>query len=269
MSGANTQRAPGGPAGRLSRILDLLAERGRLSVADAAELLEVSEATVRRDFDQLASRRLVTRNHGGIVATSVAYELPYRYRTTRSDNDLERIAAVVAGLVQPGQTVTLNGGTTTTAAARALTSRSELVDDGPGLTIVTNALNIANEAVLRPRVRCVSLGGVARPESYEVSGALTSMILENLWFDVAVVGVNSLTAAQGAMCHLEEEALVVRTMVEHSDRVIVAAAAEKLGNRSFASICAIDAIDDLVTTAPADDPLAREIADAGVRVRSV
>lgn len=260
---------PIGPAGRSSQILDLLAERGRLGVSEAADLLQVSEATIRRDFTDLTRRRLATRNHGGIVATSVAYELPLRYRSTRADDALDRIAAGVAELIRPGDTVALNGGTTTTAVARALTSRSELVDEDPGLTIVTNALNIANETVLRPRVRCVSLGGVARPESYEVTGGLTTLVLANLWFDVAVVGVTGLTAEQGAMCHLEDEALVVRTMVEHADRVIVAAAGDKIGTRAFASICPAESIHDLVTTAAPDDPRSRDLADAGVRVHSV
>ena len=75
-----SEAAPDGPrhrASRLSAILDLLATRGGLSVSAAASELDVSEATIRRDFAELSRRQLVTRNHGGVVATSVAYELPY------------------------------------------------------------------------------------------------------------------------------------------------------------------------------------------------
>ncbi len=156
-------------ASRWSVMLDRLATTGRLGVGEAAELLGVSEATIRRDFSELAKRQLVARNHGGVVATSVAYELPYRYRSSRADDDRTRVAAAAAALVEPGQVIGLNGGTTTTATARAITAREDLAADGE-ITIVTNALNIATEAVLRPHVQCVSLGGVARPESYEVTG---------------------------------------------------------------------------------------------------
>ena len=74
-------------ASRWSIMLDRLATTGRLGVGEAAELLGVSEATIRRDFSELAKRQLVARNHGGVVATSVAYELPYRYRSSMADDD--------------------------------------------------------------------------------------------------------------------------------------------------------------------------------------
>jgi len=152
-------------ASRWSVMLDRLATSGRLGVGEAAELLNVSEATIRRDFSELAKRQLVARNHGGVVATSVAYELPYRYRSSRADDDRARVAHAAAALVEAGQVIGLNGGTTTSATARAITGREDLATDGGVVTLVTNALNIAAEAVLRPHVQCVSLGGVARPES--------------------------------------------------------------------------------------------------------
>ena len=184
-------------ASRWSIMLDRLATTGRLGVGEAAELLSVSEATIRRDFSELAKRQLVARNHGGVVATSVAYELPYRYRSSLADDDRTRVADAAAGLVEPGQVIGLNGGTTTTATARAITGREDLAADGGEITLVTNALNIATEAVLRPHVQCVSLGGVARPESYEVTGPLATLVLQQLWLDVAFVGVNGLTGARG------------------------------------------------------------------------
>ena len=133
-------------ASRWSIMLDRLATTGRLGVGEAAELLGVSEATIRRDFSELAKRQLVARNHGGVVATSVAYELPYRYRSSMADDDRTRVAEAAAALVQPGQVIGLNGGTTTTATSRAITAREDLAADG-GITIVTNALNSAPEAV--------------------------------------------------------------------------------------------------------------------------
>lgn len=258
------------PSSRWAAVLDLLATRGRLSVSETAVQLRVSEATVRRDFTELARRQLVTRHHGGVVATSVAYELPYRYRSSQADDGLERIAAHAASLVRPGEVVALNGGTTTTATARALTAREELAgENGTAFTLVTNALNIAAEAVLRPHVRCVSLGGVARPESYEVSGPLAAQVVAQLWFDVAIVGVNALSAAEGATCKDEDEAAVVRAMVERSKRVVAVAGAEKLGARTFAAICPAERITTLVTTAPEDADEVVALRARGVEVACV
>ena len=255
------------PSSRWAAVLDLLATRGRLSVAETARQLAVSEATVRRDFAELARRQLVTRHHGGVVAASVAYELPYRYRSTQADDGLERIAAHAASLVEPGEVVALNGGTTTTVTARALTSREDLAGEGgAAFTLVTNALNIAAEAVLRPHVQCVSLGGVARTESYEVSGPLAELVVAQLWFDVAIVGVNALSAQEGATCRFEDEAAIVRAMVERSRRVVVVAGADKLGSRTFATICPADRITTLVTTAADDASEVLALRGCGVDV---
>lgn len=250
-------------------MLDRLATTGRLGVGEAAELLNVSEATIRRDFSELAKRQLVARNHGGVVATSVAYELPYRYRSTRADEDRARVAEAAAALVEAGQVVGLNGGTTTTATARAITARDDLVDAEGEVTIVTNALNIASEAVLRPHVQCVSLGGVARPESYEVTGPLAQLVLGQLWLDVAIVGVNGLSAREGATCRHEEEAAIIRTMIERSKKVICVATGDKLGARTFASICPAERIDHLVTTVGADRAEVDALREAGVEVHEV
>lgn len=248
-------------------MLDRLATAGRLGVAEAAQLVAVSEATIRRDFAELARRQLVTRNHGGVVATSVAYELPDHYRSSRADEDRTRIAEAAAALIEVEEVVALNGGTTTTATARAIIAREDLASNGE-VTIVTNALNIAAEAVLRRHVRCVSLGGVARPESYEMTGPLAQLVLEQLWLDVAIVGVNGITAASGATCRNEDEAAVIRTMIARSRRVICVATGDKLGVQASAPICSAERIDHLVTTTDADSVEIEALRQVGVVVHT-
>ena len=252
---------------RLRALLDLLAEHGRLSVTAAAGTLGVSEATVRRDFNSLAKQQLVTRTHGGVVATSVAYGLPVRYRGTGNDAK-ERIATAAAQLVQPGEVVGFNGGTTTSSTARRLAARSELADQTahPGLTVVTNALNIATEMVLRPHIRTVSLGGIARPQSYELVGPLATMVLRELWVDRLFLGVDGLTADSGASCFHEGEAAVNAMMVERASQVTVVATAEKLGRRTFARICDTASISTLVTDASAEEARVSELRALGMRV---
>lgn len=252
---------------RLTLLLDLLAQKGRLSVGDAATALGVSEATVRRDFNSLARQQLVTRTHGGVVAASVAYDLPVRYRGKRDDVK-ERIATVAAGLVRPGEVVGFNGGTTTSATARRLAARADLADSSvrPELTVVTNALNIATEMVLRPHIRTVTLGGIARPQSYELVGPLATMVLRELWIDHLFLGVDGLTAEAGTSCFHEGEAGISALMVERSSQVTVVAAADKLGRRTFARICDISAVSTLVTDESADPGYVERVRAGGVRV---
>lgn len=256
---------------RWSALLGLLAERGRLSVAEVVEELAVSEATVRRDFGDLAAQQLVTRTHGGVVASAVAYDLPARYKQAGGDSAKERIATYAADLVPEGSVVGFNGGTTTSATARRLAARSDLAAAvrRPSITVVTNALNIATEMVLRPFIRCVSLGGVARPESYELSGPLASMVLGELWLDTVVLGVDAVSALAGATCEHEGEAGINSLMVQRADRVVVVAAGDKLGRRAFARICATNRINTVVTDASAAGDAIDDLRAAGVRVEVV
>lgn len=246
----------------------MLAEQGRLSVSGAAESLGVSEATVRRDFTALAEQQLVTRTHGGVVASSVAYDLPVRYRGRGDSHAKERIAGVAADLVEPGMVVAFNGGTTTSAVARRLAARNDLTKEAqrPAVTVVTNALNIASEMVLRPHIRSVILGGVALPQSYELTGPLATLVLQELWLDVLMLGVDAFSLETGAACHDESEAGVNAMMVRRARRVVVTAGSEKLGRRSFARICDADAVHTLVTDSDADPELVDELRAAGVTV---
>lgn len=258
---------------RWRALLDLLAERGRLSVTEVAAQLGVSEATVRRDFTELARQQLVTRTHGGVVATAVAYDLPARYRAASGDSPKERIASAAADLVDAGTVVGFNGGTTTSAVARRLATRSDLAGGSgharPALTVVTNALNIATELVLRPHIRTVTLGGVARPQSYELTGPLATLVLAELWFDVLVLGVDGVSAAGGASCHHEGEAGVNAMMVQRADKVVVVATGDKLGRRTFARICDADRLAVVVTDPSAPPAEVEALRAAGVDVRIV
>ncbi|MER5193905.1 DeoR/GlpR family DNA-binding transcription regulator [Streptomyces sp. NPDC002755] len=251
---------------RWKALLELLVERGRLDVEDAAAELAVSAATIRRDFDQLAEQQMLLRTRGGAVVHGVSYELPLRYKTARQASEKQRIARAVADLVAPGEAVGLTGGTTTTEVARALAVRGDLTSGSPALTVVTNALNIAAELAVRPQFKIVVTGGVARAQSYELVGPLADGVLGQITLDVAVLGVVSFDATHGAAAHDEAEAAVDRLLCERAERVVVAADSSKLGRRAFARICAADAVDTLVTDTAADAAAVERFEEAGIRV---
>ena len=145
---------------RWNDLLELLAAAGQLQVEDAAKALNVSAATVRRDFDELASQQMLTRIRGGAVAQAVNYDLPLRYKTERYPSEKQRIGALAASMVRAGQVVGLNGGTTTTELARALAIRADLSSaaTSPAVTVVTNALNIATDLAVRQHIKIVTTG---------------------------------------------------------------------------------------------------------------
>ncbi|WP_215452067.1 DeoR/GlpR family DNA-binding transcription regulator [Streptomyces sp. ATCC 21386] len=253
-------------AERWQTLLELLVERGRLAVEEAAVELGVSAATVRRDLDGLAEQQMLVRTRGGAVVHGVSYELPLRYKTARRATEKQRVAKAVADLVAPGEAVGLTGGTTTTEVARALALRGDLASGAPALTVVTNALNIASELAVRPQFKIVVTGGVARAQSYELVGPLADGVLERITLDVAVLGVVALDVTHGAAAHDEAEAAVNRLLCERAERVVVAADSSKLGRRAFAWICATEAVDTLVTDSAAAPATVRRFEEAGVRV---
>ncbi|MGX1543309.1 DeoR/GlpR family DNA-binding transcription regulator [Streptomyces adustus] len=251
---------------RWKALLELLVERGRLDVEEAAADLDVSSATIRRDFDQLAEQQMLVRTRGGALVHGVSYELPLRYKTARHASEKQRVAKAVAELIAPGEAVGLTGGTTTTEVARALAVRGDLASGSPALTVVTNALNIANELAVRPQFKIVVTGGVARAQSYELVGPLADGVLGQITLDVTVLGVVSFDLAHGAAAHDEAEADVNRLLCERAERVIVAADSSKLGRRAFARICAAGSVDTLVTDTAADTDAVRRFEEAGIRV---
>ncbi|MGW7465436.1 DeoR/GlpR family DNA-binding transcription regulator [Streptomyces xantholiticus] len=263
---------------RWSRLLELLAAEGRLEVEDAATTLEVSPATIRRDLDELAEQQMLVRTRGGAIAHGVSYELPLRYKSSRHASEKQRIAAAVAELIGEGDVVGLNGGTTTTEVARALALRAGGSGGGrrepsdasaPSFTVVTNALNIAGELAVRPQIKIVVTGGVARPQTYELVGPLTVGVLNEVVLDVAVLGVDGVDPQLGVMTHQEDEASISRLFAERARRVIVVTDSSKMGRRAFARICGLDRIDVLVTDSALPSDMAARLTEAGIKVHTV
>jgi DeoR/GlpR family transcriptional regulator of sugar metabolism len=253
---------------RWNELLELLAGAGQLQVEDAARALGVSAATIRRDFDELGDQQMLTRIRGGAIAQGVTYDLPLRYKTERHPSEKQRIGARAAAMIETGQIVGLNGGTTTTEVARALATRQDLSsgDAAPAVTVVTNALNIATDLAIRQHIKIVVTGGVARTQSYELTGPLATGVLEQVILDVAILGVDAIDADAGATAHHEGEASINRLMARRAAKVIIAADSSKVGRRAFARICAANEISVLVTDAGISAAQAARLEAAGVHV---
>jgi DeoR family transcriptional regulator of aga operon len=242
---------------RLDAILERLSENGSVGVTGLARDLGVSVATVRRDLELLESQRLLSRTHGGAVSGDVLYELPLRYRAGRHAAEKHRIAETAVARLGDAEVVGLTGGTTTTEVARRLAGRK--------LTIVTNAINIAAELVVRPDLKLVVTGGVARPESYELVGPMADATLDGLNLDVVFVGVDGASRA-GITTHHGVEAHTDRRMIERARRVVVVCDASKIGRAALAVICPLREVDELITDGAAAAPALNELRAAGVSV---
>src|SRR5207247_133067 len=209
-----------------------------------------------------ARRTASAQAEGWAVAHGVLYELPLRYKTARHREEKRRIAAAAAERVADGSAVGLTGGTTTTEVGRALATRENV-------TVVTNALNIASELAVRPNVKLVVTGGVARSESYELVGPLAEQSLEELNLDIVFVGVDGIDPDAGLTTHHEIEAHTNRALIDRSRLDVVVADDSKIGQVGFARICELSRIDEIITDTAAEARVLRTIEEAGVRVTTV
>ncbi|MFI2609115.1 DeoR/GlpR family DNA-binding transcription regulator [Kitasatospora sp. NPDC018619] len=246
-------------ADRTSRILAHLTEAGSADVHELAGLLRVSPATVRRDLQDLHDQGLLQRTRGGAVTGAVNLELPLRHKHGTRQAEKRRIALVADRLVPDGAVVGLTGGTTTSELARVLAERG-------GITIVTNAVNIAAELIVRPDVRLVVVGGIARTTSYELVGPAADRMLAQYHLDLAFIGVDGLTAHEGCTTHDEMEAQTDRAFLRSSARSVVLADSSKIGRVTFARICPLSEVHELVTDTGAGPDQEESIAACGVRV---
>jgi DeoR family transcriptional regulator of aga operon len=252
---------------RLNAVLDAITEAGHADVDALARKLLVSPSTIRRDLSFLAEQQLLSRTHGGAVATTVNYDLPVRYRRTSISSEKVRIGLAAARLIPDGAVVALSGGTTTTQVARALAGDELEGSDQPKqVTIVTNAINIASEMTVRRRIKLIVTGGVSRLHSFELTGPLAYAALAQFDLDVAVLSVSALDPDWGAKVADEDEAGINRMMAERASTVIIAADSSKVSGRAFARVCPLADIDYVVSGAGMDPVAADKIRAAGVQL---
>src|SRR3954447_324816 len=219
-------------------ILDRVAENGSVDVPSLAGEFGVSAATIRRDLQALHHQGLLRRTHGGALPRAAGLELPLQYKTSRQHREKRAIGVAAARLVRDGDVVGMTGGATASEGARALADRR-------GLTIVTNALNIAAELISRPNIRLVVVGGNARHASYELVGPAAEQMIAQYHLNVAFVGTDGFTVSAGCTTHDEMEAHTDLAFIRQAARTVVIADSSKIGKVTFARICGPELVDTL------------------------
>lgn len=244
------------PAERRRRIVDLLREGGSLRASALAGALGVSETTVRRDLEALARRGLLERSHGGASLPGGAMPVVPVPEHAASKRAIGRAAA---GLVRPGETVFLNGGSTTLEVFRNLAVSA---------TVVSNNVLAALEPVIRD-AELILLGGHVRPDPAErtVVGPFATETLRRTFASRAVLGVGGVSADAGLTTPVAAEAEIARLMIEQTrGPVVVVADASKLGAVADFAVAPLERADVLVTDAPPPAPERDALSRAEVAV---
>ncbi|AOZ72729.1 alkaline phosphatase [Boudabousia tangfeifanii] len=253
---------------RLGKLVDLVIERGSITIDDVVAALHISGATARRDLDALARQQLITRTRGGARANTSTGDLPLRYRTSRQGDEKRALASLAVDRIEPGSTIALNGGTTMTELAHELGIRSDQDSHYQlhPVTVVTNAVNIANDLTVRSNIRVVCTGGVARTRSYELVGPLATLILPHINIDVTFFGVDAISLDDGYYTHNAEEAAINQLLIERARKVIAVADHTKAAKSAFARICGHDQVDELLLGPGAQPEIYQNLHLAGVKI---
>ncbi|AZI44533.1 DeoR/GlpR transcriptional regulator (plasmid) [Deinococcus psychrotolerans] len=224
---------------RQTQILQLLTRQEQVSVSELSSLLSISEVTVRSDLEQLGQAGLLRRIRGG-AARPLCTEQPLEETSKQHAAAKRRIGRAAAGLVQNGETIFLDVGSTTTEVARHLPPTLS------GVTVVTNGLNIALELQRLPNLQVIVTGGTLRRLQHSLVSPYGLEVLSKIRADRLFLGCNGVHLQHGVTSVNHEEAEIKAQMVRCSREVVVVADASKLGFVSRAHIAPLTSVHTLI-----------------------
>jgi DeoR/GlpR family transcriptional regulator of sugar metabolism len=226
---------------RRQRVLDVLSARGFVALADLARQIGVSDSTIRRDLEHWHQQGVVRRTHGGAIYVGDATSLPALEERSASQLDEKRaVARAAAARIRDGDTVLLDGGTTTLEVARLLVGRP--------VQVVTNSLPIAALLAGSRETDLVMLGGYVYPKTGVALGPLTVRMMDDVHCHMLVMSVGGLTAKglfNSNLLLVETE----RQMMRCADEVVVVADHTKVGRQALAFLCGLGDVDTLIVDA--------------------
>src|SRR3981189_596787 len=246
-------------------VLDLVDQDGQVTVSDMAQRFSISAVTVRNDLDALASIGAVVRSHGGAVRRLEATQVyPLRTKETLHRDEKIRIGRAAAELVQPGETIILDSGTTTAEVARHL-KRMKI----QSLTVITNALNIAIELADAPGISLIMIGGLLRPVSCSFVGPQAEAMMSEFHADRLFLAVDGFDLENGPSTPAILEAQLNNVMIRSAKEVNVVTDFSKLDRRSVSKIGPYERIRRLITDTRAAPEFTEKLRGKGIEVIGV
>lgn len=242
---------------RRTQILQIVRSAGRVRVNGLARRFSTSAVTIRSDLNELHQRGLVLRSHGGaVLPDTILRESPVHERLKTHSDEKRRIGAMAATLINNGDTIILDSGTTTLEIARQIKKK-------PGLQVITNGVNIAAELLDARDVQVFIVGGTVRGESASISGHFTEEMFEQFSADKLFLS--------GAGCDLDfgvsganlEETMVNRAMIRIAREIILVADASKFTKRSMSRIAPFSQIDTVISDTSLDEEVQQKLRGAG------
>jgi DeoR/GlpR family transcriptional regulator of sugar metabolism len=243
---------------RKQHILTLLKRNGQVIAKEVSEAMGVSEDTIRRDLREMSQAGLLQRVHGGALPASPA-TADFAGRERIAPEGKTAIGRAAARMIQAGQVVILDGGTT----ARQLSRHIPL---DLKATVVTHSPTIALELVNHPEIEVILIGGRLFKHSVVAVGAATIQAISHIHADTYFMGVTGIHPKTGLTTGDFEEAAVKRALSNAAADTIVLASSEKLGAASPYAVLSLDEISGIITEHSADTALTRPYEEMGIPI---
>lgn len=241
-------------------ILDLLNTKGSVTVAELGSRFDVSEMTIRRDLDDLERRGLLQRVHGGAVsARGRSFEPAFLSRSGLQQEEKRRIAQAAANLVQNGDSIALDVGTTTLEVARHLEGKRDL-------TVITNSFRVAEELAETQGLRLILTGGILRPGELSLVGSLAGETFQQFYVDKLFLGIGGIDLVAGLTEYSLEDAEVKKAMLRAAKEIIVVADSTKFGRVTFAAVAPIDVASCIITDDKAESSIVEALRATSIEV---
>ncbi|MEP3388144.1 MAG: transcriptional repressor AgaR [Reichenbachiella sp.] len=244
---------------RRKEILTRLMDQGQIFIPELSKEYLVSEVTIRNDLDQLEKRNQLIKVRGGAIKISqhVGTDPAITQKKEINIAQKERIGLAAAELIQNHDTVLIDSGSTTAQIVKHL-------DETQELTLLTNAINIANLAINLSNTNVIIPGGYLRKNSSSLVGPLAEENLRNFFVDKVFIGVDGFDTRSGLYTPNLEEGYLNKLMIEISKEVIVVCDSSKFKKKSLTFICNTEKIDKVITDQDIEPEDKLRLIDAGI-----
>jgi DeoR family transcriptional regulator, aga operon transcriptional repressor len=243
---------------RRERIADILAGKRSVRVAELSVLFQVSEVTIRNDLEVMSKQGRLIRDRGGAIARAVTFQSTlFEQRAQESLAEKSRIGCAAAKLLVPGETVIMDAGSTMMQMAKHVEVRE-------GLTVITNALNVAVQLMSSTGVHVILAGGSISPETISTVGVIAERDIDEFRVDKLFLSTHALNAIDGLLDTSPEVARVKQSMIRAARQIILLADSSKWGRTAFARVAPLSAIHTIISDTGLTSSAREEISELDI-----
>ncbi|WLR46624.1 DeoR/GlpR family DNA-binding transcription regulator [Halobacillus litoralis] len=247
------------PQERQKEILKLLQEYRSMKINELSKQLNVTRETIRKDLYEMEDKGLIKKVHGGAILNKANSETNYDHRKYTNYIEKKSIAKKAAELVEDGDTIYIDYGTTALLFAKELMSKSDL-------TVITNSLPIANELVNYTDFQVVVIGGTIRKNEKSLFGPVANLGMEHLYVDSGFFGMGAISSEAGYTNFHMGESEVSRRMIKHSNKTVVIADFSKFNTVAMNKVASVDDVDVLITDENTNQEALKELESIRTRI---